>query len=92
MKYALYESINQKNILSSIIEISIKNNGKGISPELLEKSKATLPDSENPESDHVGLKNVNLLIKLLFGSNYGITDIESGTVVKIIIPLMYGEH
>ena len=73
------------------IEISISDNGKGIEPKLLEKIKSTLSDSENFESDHVGLKNINLRIKLLFGYDYGITDIESdngGTVVKIKIPLI----
>lgn len=73
------------------IEISISDNGKGIEPRLLEKIKSTLSDSENFESDHVGLKNINLRIKLLFGYDYGITDIESdngGTVVKIKIPLI----
>ena len=76
------------------IEISITDNGKGIEPELLKRIKSDLSDFENNESNHVGLKNVNLRIKLLFGDDYGISDIKSdcnGTTVKIKIPIIIGD-
>ena len=77
--------------LNGTIEISITDNGKGIEPELLKKIKSDLSDFENNESNHVGLKNVNLRIKLLFGDDYGISNIKSdcnGTTVKIRIPII----
>jgi len=64
------------------IEFSIADNGPGMGPE-------TIASILSMQSSGYGLKNVNERLKLLFGSEYGIT-IESrhgeGTVITLAIP------
>ena len=74
------------------IQIRVIDNGRGMPPERLEALRADLNNLENQPADHIGLKNVNFRIKLLYGINYGITNIESspeGTCVELKIPRIY---
>ncbi|WP_018752002.1 sensor histidine kinase [Paenibacillus sanguinis] len=64
------------------IEFCVEDNGCGMTPERLQEA---LADS----SSHIGIKNIDKRIKLLYGPAYGV-HIESvpefGTRVKLIIP------
>ena len=66
------------------IEIEIFDNGCGI-----EQEKVDNILKHDFESNHIGLKNINDRIQLLFGSEYGVkiqSELEVGTLIKIILP------
>lgn len=74
--------------VDDLIYIEIKDNGRGISPEILSSIEESLKDDEYAHK-HIGIKNSHLKLKLLFGEEYGVTDIQSketGTYIKITIP------
>lgn len=78
----------QMNSVEDEIQILIYDNGHGISKERLNSIKKSLK-SEEYSNQHIGIKNSHLKLKLLFGDEYGVTNIESdenGTRVKIVIP------
>ena len=73
-----------------VFQISIKDNGCGITKEELSKLKARLATGtvENFSSS-IGMVNVNQRIKLFYGQDYGLeieSEIEKGTLVTIKIP------
>ena len=69
--------------------ISISDNGRGISPERLDELRAILASGELPGASHIGLCNVNMRLRLIFGLSDCI-GIEShpdkGTCVTLRIP------
>lgn len=76
--------IDKENII-----LVVKDNGKGIEQEALERLSLELSSEEIKESDHLGLTNVNLRIKLMFGSAYGISlksEPGKGTEVYVLLP------
>ena len=71
-----------------LIYIEIEDNGRGMSEATLSSIMESLKDDEYGHK-HIGIKNSHLKLKLLFGEEYGVTDIqtgETGTCVKITIP------
>lgn len=71
-----------------LIYIEIEDNGRGMSEATLATILKSLKDDEYGHK-HIGIKNSHLKLKLLFGEEYGVTDIqtgETGTYVKITIP------
>lgn len=85
-------SIKKEN--SDSIVITIKDNGTGIEKERLKKIRSSLKNEE-PDRKHIGIKNVHLRYRLLYGENYGIESVESdetGTAVKIRIPYHCSLH
>lgn len=70
------------------IEFHFIDNGKGIPPEKLAQLKEMLNSSAIPESNHIGLANVNTRIKLMFGEAYGVRlhSVPGETDVAILIP------
>jgi two-component system, sensor histidine kinase YesM len=71
--------------IDSIIRIQIIDNGVGFSEEKLKEIKEYI-NSTTDTSKHIGLRNVNQRVKLLFGDEYGIT-IESRPLVKTIVQI-----
>ena len=72
----------------NLIYIEIEDNERGISEATLNSIVESLKDDEYAHR-HIGIKNYHLKLKLLFGEEYGVTDIqpkETGTYVKITIP------
>lgn len=66
----------------------IQDTGVGMSEEQINTLNALLSSDDIPH-EHIGLVNVNLRIKLLFGSKYGCKIIQSGsggTIINIRIP------
>lgn len=73
------------------VSFSIMNNGPQINPEkLADLQEALLCEEEIPENNHIGLKNVNQRIKLIFGNDYGCTiDSDSEyTTVTVSFPII----
>ena len=83
-------TISAKTENSNII-FTITNNGPTIAPQRLSEIQNSLLSVDDiPENNHIGLKNVNQRIKLIFGNTYGcsINSSDDITTVKITIPLI----
>ena len=75
------------------IALSVEDDGLGIPPEKLKKLQEMLRDDSNimvKKSRYgIGLRNTNRRIKLLYGSDYGLTiesEVEERTCVTITFP------
>lgn len=70
------------------IVITISDNGLGMEATKLAELSSELEKDYMFGGSHVGLKNINQRIKLIYGNEYGvkIKSDENGTVVTIIIP------
>lgn len=74
-----------------LLEITIKDNGAGISEEVVE---ALANDDPSTLEGHLGLNNVNTIIRLYYGKEYGVSARkveEGGTIMKVLLPLSYKE-
>ncbi len=71
------------------INFEIYDNGNKISEDKLNNIKRDLVSDELPMSTHLGLRNINTRIKLLWGNEYGcfIASENSGTTVTIKTPI-----
>lgn len=81
-------AISIKKETENSIIITVSDNGKGIDKEKLKKIQNSLKDEE-PSSKHIGIKNVHLRYRLLYGEEFGIIAIESdntGTRVHLRTP------
>lgn len=90
------ESKEGNGIINVIIDksdklyIYVKDNGVGISNEVMEEIENSLNDYSISDQTHIGLNNVNQRIKLLYGEEYGLrikSDHLEGTTVTIELPL-----
>jgi two-component system sensor histidine kinase YesM len=70
------------------IELSVSDNGNGISGDKLSDIERILEENALTESPHIGLRNVNARIKLVYGDGYGLKIIssENGTTVTAAFP------
>lgn len=80
----------------SRLVLSVKDNGKGMSPERLGEITAGLRSSGRPEDEQIGLYNVLARLRLQFGSGAGMTlennQEGQGVTVTLIIPLEAGQE
>ncbi|MBE7037225.1 MAG: sensor histidine kinase, partial [Ruminococcaceae bacterium] len=71
------------------VQLTIQDNGVGMTEEELETLRRDLHDSKELTGQHIGIRNVNQRIKLVFGENYGLS-VDSkkgeGTQVQVLIP------
>jgi sensor histidine kinase YesM len=70
------------------VELSVSDDGKGMSGEALEQLRQSLL-LEKKSSSHIGLWNVNRRIKLVYEDAYGIrveSAVKAGTTVRITLP------
>jgi len=82
-------------IINKKIVFSIINNGPEIPPEKLKMLQESLVSvSDIPENNHIGLRNVNQRMKLIFGDKYGCTidSADSNTIVTVTIPTIAKNH
>ena len=65
--------------------ITVTDNGKGISDEMIK-----LIETDDPEAlkGHLGLKNVNTIIRLYYGREYGVSAkrTDTGTEMTVRLP------
>ncbi len=76
------------------VEIIVKDNGIGMTPERLEEVRKGLESEAPGESAIYGLYNVNERIKLSFGPEYGISvdsEYGEGSVVTVRLPKILTE-
>ncbi len=74
-----------------LLKISVQDDGKGISDEML---GALNNDDEKVLEGHLGLNNVNTIIRLYYGKEYGVMAIrptEGGTVMIVTLPYLEKE-
>lgn len=68
--------------------IEVSDDGVGIAPEKLEELRSDLESAPVLKGEHVGLRNVNLRTKLVFGDAYGISvfsEPDAGTRVVLLM-------
>ena len=83
-KGTLYIEGKEKN---GILHFLVEDNGKGIPEEKLKDIQKVL--EENTSSEYFAVSNINSLIKLKYGSGYGVTitsKYEEWTKVQIVMP------
>ncbi|CAN7722767.1 sensor histidine kinase [Paenibacillus sp. LjRoot56] len=71
------------------IVITVSDNGKGMPEDQLTSLQQKLASGVSLEEKHIGLKNLNQRIKLLFGDAYGVfitPNLHRGLAVFIVIP------
>lgn len=77
---------------NNLFTITVEDSGKGMTDEGIEKMNSELMSESVNYNGHVGLKNVNQRLKLIYGSDYGISMEKSasgGLCVVIQIPYVY---
>lgn len=82
-------------MLSDCIEFIIHDTGYGIEPERLSEIQQNLENELFPESHNIGIYNIHLRIRLIFGKEYGVgitSEKNKGTTVKIRIPIIHKEQ
>lgn len=75
---------------NNMIFILVKDNGQGITKERLKEIRETLNQSDMQETEHIGLNNINIRLKLLYGKEYGLSiDSEEGrgTILTLRLPV-----
>ncbi len=71
--------------------LSVWNTGRGISRQEIGRIRSTLGADYELDKDHVGLRNVDQRVRLVFGPRYGVSidsDGRHGTRVTIRIPVV----
>jgi len=80
--------ISIKKIASDLV-CTISDNGEGIPSDKLAELNAYINDMEELPREHIGLKNINMRLKLLYGKKYGVgisSSSSGGTACKISMP------
>lgn len=67
------------------LSVTVRDNGQGVSEQLLRR----LETQTSAEQGHLGLYNVREILRLHFGSEYGLrfVPVKEGTCIRIILPL-----
>ena len=85
------ELAGEKTGNSRSLRIDIEDNGRGISDEYI---KALETDDEETLKGHLGLNNVNTIIRMYYGKEYGVKASrreEGGTLITVRVPLEFGD-
>lgn len=74
---------------NNMVFIVVKDNGQGIAKERLDEIRQTLNQSDMQETEHIGLNNINIRLKLLYGKEYGLSidsEEKRGTMLTLRLP------
>ena len=77
-------------VIGGQLIVVVYDDGKGMSEEKVARLNDILRRKVK-ESQHIGLYNIHRRIQLMYGDSYGLTiisQLEEGTVIKIILPLV----
>ena len=72
-----------------VITVSVKDNGVGMDSEKLTELTEYINAPLSGDWKHVGLRNVNWRLRLLYGDNYGIkidSEVGVGTTCSLVMP------
>lgn len=72
------------------ILVRVEDNGEGIAPETLKRIRQDMQLPSNASARHIGLRNLNNRIKLLYGDGYCLTihsELHRGTEIAFAYPL-----
>lgn len=75
--------------MENTVDIIVEDNGKGIAPEKLEEIRRTIDQPDMLESEHIGLNNINIRLKLYYGKEYGLridSEEGKGTALSLHLP------
>lgn len=95
IKHGFAGNFNQAVIIVTVklcgknLQICVRDNGRGMSKAKMEQIEDSLQKSE-PMGEHIGLNNVNLILKLRYGDEFGLwMDSVEGefTQITILLPL-----
>lgn len=81
--------------LGEMLEITVEDNGKGITEEDLAMIVQHLNCEEGDEMDSIGLRNIHQRLKLKYGDTFGISVKsinDKGTIVTLSIPVRGTSH
>ena len=84
----------EAELQEQMVVLKVSDNGMGIEPDRLEEIRSTLNNPDMLESEHIGLNNINIRLKLYYGPEYGLTissEVEKGTVLKLYVPRIQHE-
>lgn len=79
---------------NNLMEIAVKDNGRGISEQMMESILMNKNTSERKTSSGIGIKNVEDKIKLYFGATYGLrisSEEGKGTTIYIQLPITFNQ-
>ncbi len=68
------------------VRIQVMDNGIGFSEERLQEMRESIQSAPDKMGSHIGLRNVNQRVKLMYGEKYGIT-IQSEPMVKTVVQI-----
>jgi len=79
------------NLEGEFIKITVKDNGKGIEPSVVEKLNNDM-NNETESDSHIGIKNAISRLRMYYGSDacfYIKSILGEGTVITLLIPRRY---
>ena len=85
-------TVRINRVENDTLAIVIGDNGVGISPENLAELKKNISESQPYPSRNIGIRNVNLRLKLLYGDRFGvfISSVENqGTTCTLLMPIEF---
>ncbi|NLX76034.1 MAG: sensor histidine kinase [Clostridiaceae bacterium] len=100
----LVHGIREKNnrvwitgeIHDGVIEITVRDNGRGINPDTLRKIRQSLKEFRETSSTGFGLSNVNERLRIVYGPEFGLSIQSSeetpGTSVTVRIKALFVEE
>jgi two-component system, sensor histidine kinase YesM len=71
------------------INLIVFDDGVGMPDDMVKKLNEHMKEGYLQGDEHIGVRNVNLRIKLIFGEAYGLTvqsEVDNGTSIHILIP------
>jgi two-component system, sensor histidine kinase YesM len=83
--------INISKTADNLLIVKITDNGNGMNADQLKELNNRINSASLDSTSSIGLYNINQRIKLLYGSEYGITfssQLNEGTTVTLIIPVI----
>jgi two-component system sensor histidine kinase YesM len=75
------------------LSITVTDDGPEMPKQEREELVSTLRTKETGKSSHIGLRNINARINLLYGKTYGLSlvTVAKGFSVNVILPLLSEE-
>ena len=90
-------SLNARRAEDGRLCLQIRDNGKGIEPEMIERILCEEPDQateDNKATNGVGMRNVHARLRLIYGNRLTFaieSQLGRGTLVSIVIPMTFEE-